>query len=503
MNKNIKIYSLCLIVLMGVLFSSCDKGFKEINTSVDFVSTPNLDYELPFIELTMLDKNYYTLCRNVAAYVSHVDNRYDFQRLIAPDEDYMGEHFKWIYQNPMRIVVDYIGYAKQDPEKINYLSIGRILKVYLAHQLTDVYGDIPYFESNKGYTDQIIKPNYDPQQKIYEDMFKELTEANQAFDNAKPIPVLADIVYKGEIAKWKKFSNSLMLRLGLRIMKVDPVNGKKYIDQAIAGGLITSNADNFVVKYQPNSNNTTTGNGAVKVFVSSSYVDRWRLASAFVDSLKNRNDPRTTVYCMLPTAPFTSFHDGDHTFEKQRGIPQFGGGLTESRNNFSTSNFRTFARYDAPYVHLSYAQVQFQLAECVVRGIITTGNAKTYYENGVRASMSALSIYGADGVISSAQQDAYLLANPYDPANALKMINTQYWIETHYNWYETWANMRRSGHPDTYSAMDKTIPSNFGAELPRKLLYPASEVAANPHVQDAIARQGPEVTTTRVWWDKP
>jgi hypothetical protein len=117
--------------------------------------------------------------------------------------------------------------------------------------------------------------------------------------------------------------------------------------------------------------------------------------------------------------------------------------------------------------------------------------------------MSQLSIFGPDGVITTAQQDAYLAENPYDPANALKMINTQYWIETHYNWYETWANMRRSGYPDTYTSMDKTISSNVGAELPRKLLYPASEVAANPKLKDAVTRQGPEVTTTRVWWDKP
>lgn len=499
MKKNFK--NCILFLLTAGIFVSCDKGFKEVNTSVDFVSTPNIDYELPYVELRMTDINYYTISRNAAAYVSHVDDNYSYQRLIAPDEDYMGEHFKYIYQKPLRTVFDLIAHAKADPTKVNYVSIGRILKVYLFHQLTDVYGDIPYFEANKGYTDQIMKPNYDPQQKIYEDMFKELTEAIQAFDNTKPVPTLSDIVYKGDITKWKKFANSLMLRLGLRIMKADPTNGTKYIKQAIAGGLLTSNADNFVVYYQPNSNNTTTAFGAVKVFVSSSYVDRWRLASAFVDSLKNRNDPRTTVYCMLPTAPFTSFHDGDHTFSKQRGINQFGG-LRESRNNFSTSNYKTFARYDAPVVHLSYAQVLFQLAECSFRGIIS-GDAKTYYENGVRAAMGELSIYGPDGVISSAQQDAYLQDNPYNSADALNQINTQYWIETHYNWYETWANMRRSGYPDTYSKLDQSIPENFGAHLPRKMLYPASEVAANPHVQDAISRQGPEIADTRVWWDKP
>jgi hypothetical protein len=251
MKKNFKTYIISLFT--PAIFFSCNKGLQGVNTSVDFVSTPNIDYELPFVELTMADINYYTISRNAAAYVSHVDDNYSYQRLVAPDEDYMGEHFKYVYQKPLRTVIDLIAHASTDSGKVNYVSIARILKVYLFHQLTDVYGDIPYFEADKGYTDQIIKPNYDPQQKIYADMFKELAEAVQAFDNKKPAPTLSDIVYKGDITKWKKFANSLMLRLGLRIMKADQANGTKYINQAIAGGLLTSNADNFVVYYQANS----------------------------------------------------------------------------------------------------------------------------------------------------------------------------------------------------------------------------------------------------------
>jgi hypothetical protein len=238
------------------------------------------------------------------------------------------------------------------------------------------------------------------------------------------------------------------------------------------------------------------------VFISSSYITTYRLAAPFVDSLKNHNDPRTPVYCMREKLPLTFYQEGDHTPANQRGRRQFDN--TTPRDSCSVSNIKTMGRYDAPFVHLSYAQVQFELAECVVRGIITTGNAQTYYENGVRAAMGELSIYGTDGVITTAQQDAYLLQNPYDPTNALRMINTQYWIDCHYNWYEAWANMRRSGYPDVYSGLDLTLSSNLGAQLPRRLYYPAAEASANPaHLQEAIARQGANLTSTRVWWDKP
>jgi hypothetical protein len=237
----------------------------------------------------------------------------------------------------------------------------------------------------------------------------------------------------------------------------------------------------------------------MKVFISSSYVQKWRLSSAFVDSLKNRNDPRTTVYSMLPTDPYSSFHDGNHDFDVQEGAQQFGG-LPKSLKYYSTANIQTFARYDAPMIWLSYAEVQLNLAECAVRGIIT-GDAKTYYENGVRAAMEELAVFGDAGLITPAQIDAYLQANPYDPDHALVMINTQYWIETFSNWYECWANMRRTGIPDTYSSIDQSVSANFGAKLPRRLTYPSSEVIANPHVQDAIASQGPDDAMTRIWWD--
>lgn len=502
MKKNIKNLNLMLLTLFAVTFSSCDKGFKEINTSVDFVSSPNIDYELPYIELTMLDKNYYTQTYYAAAYASQINTNVTFPAITAYKETEMSEHWVWVYKQPLRAAVDMIENCKDDPSKVNYLSIGRILKVFLFHSLTDAYGDLPYSEAIKGYTDLILTPKYDPQQAIYADMFKELDEAIAAFNPGKTMPIVSDIVYNGDINKWKKFANSLMLRLGLRIMKADAVNGKKWIDKAIAGGLLTSNADNFVVKYTSQVAGTgTTSNGVPHTFISSSYITTYRLAQPFVDSLKSRNDPRTIVYCMREKLPLTFYQEGDHTPANQRGRRQFDN--ITPRDSCSVANIKTMGRYDAPFVHLSYAQVLFQLSECVVRGIIT-GDAQTYYENGVRAAMGELSIYGTDGIITAAQQNAYLAANPYVPADALKMINTQYWIECHYNWYEAWANMRRSGYPDTYSSLDLTLSSNLGAQLPRRLYYPAAEATANPaNLQEAITRQGPNLTSTRVWWDKP
>lgn len=496
---------LALLLLMAGGISSCDDGFKELNTSVDFVSTPTLDFVLPYVELTMVDKNYYTQTYYAAAYAGMVNTNKDFPGITAYKPTEMSEHWVWSYKNPIKNISDFIERCQDDPGMVNYLSIGRILRVYLFHSVTDCYGDIPYFEAIKGYSEGITKPKYDPQQAIYEDMFKELAEATAAFNPTKGLPLTSDIVYKGDIAKWKKFANSLMLRLALRISKADPDNAKKYIDQAIAGGLMTSIDDNFVVKYTTQLSGTgTTSNGTAHTWISSSYITTYRLAAPFVDALKNTNDPRTPVYAMRTKLPLTSYQEGSHDPAKQRGRDQFA--QTTPRDSASVANIKTFGRYSAPFIHLSYAQVQFQLAECVVRGLIDTGDAQTYYENGVRAAMSELAIFGDDGwnpggKISAAQMDAYLAANPYDPANALEQINTQYWIETFPNYYEAWANMRRSGYPDTYSGLDLSLSSNLGAQLPRRLYYPRDEYASNPNINEAVARTGADLTSTRVWWD--
>ncbi|TMI63670.1 MAG: SusD/RagB family nutrient-binding outer membrane lipoprotein [Bacteroidetes bacterium] len=505
MKRNYKKYFLILVVVISASFSSCEKGFEGINTSVDFVSTPTLEYVLPFVELTMVDRNYYTQTYYAAAYAGQINTNVSFPSITAYKETEMSEHWVWIYRNPLKNIVDFIERCQDDPDKINYLSIGRILRVYLLHSVTDSYGDIPYFEAIKGYSAGITTPKYDPQQAIYGDMFKELTEAAAALTASKTTPGTADIVYNGDIVKWKKFANSLMLRLALRIVKADPVNSKKYIEQAIAGGLMTSTADNFVVNYTTQVAGTgTTSNGTAHTWISSSYITTYRLAQPFVDSLKLKNDPRTPIYCMREKLPLTSYQEGSHDPAVQRGRDQFVQSV--QRDSASVANIRTFGRYAAPFIHLSYPQVQFQLAEAVVRNIIP-GDAKTYYENGVKAAMSELSILGTDGwnpgAITVAQQNAYLTANPYDPANALRQINTQYWIETFPNYYEAWANMRRTGFPDTYSQLNLSLSGNLGAQLPRRLFYPRAEYAANANINEAVSRQGPDLTSTRVWWDKP
>ncbi|HUP13869.1 MAG TPA: SusD/RagB family nutrient-binding outer membrane lipoprotein, partial [Niastella sp.] len=139
------------------------------------------------------------------------------------------------------------------------------------------------------------------------------------------------------------------------------------------------------------------------------------------------------------------------------------------------------------------------LAEAAQRGWII-GTASDYYNKGVKAAILQLNQAGA--AISQSEADNYLNAHPYEHADGLEMINTQYWVATFADWNETWCNWRRSGYPHlTEIQYQGTI--TIGS-IPRRLTYPLKEASVNPQsYKEAVERiAGGDKMTSRVWWDK-
>ena len=173
--------------------------------------------------------------------------------------------------------------------------------------------------------------------------------------------------------------------------------------------------------------------------------------------------------------------------------------LFSNLNDYSEPNRLLITSETAPMIFQTYAEVEFMLAEANVRWGLA-GDAETHYNNGVTAAMKQLSLYGDAGIIADADIADYLAANPYDSANALEQINTQYWAATFLNEYESFSNWRRTGFP---ALTPVNYPGNVtNGSIPRRLTYSESEQSNNPDNYAAvIAAQGPDVLTTRVWWD--
>lgn len=391
--------------------------------------------------------------------------------------------------------------VKDDPEQVNLYAAARILWVMQMHKLTDAYGDIPYSEAGKGFLEQIYAPKYDAQAAIYADMLRQLDEAVNSFDASKATFGAADLYYGGDIDKWKKLGNSLMLRLGLRLVKVDPASAETWVSKAVSKGVMTNENDICFVKHEGSIEETANPTAFDFLKFDLVRVGDIKMSQRFVDYLQNSNDPRLAAYSSLP--------NGDNAPKNQKGLPNgydattiegYPGGA--DLDTYSTFNTRTFLALDAANVQFSYAEVELMLAEAATRGWID-GSAADHYRKGVTASMNQQQLFGY--TISPQQTEAYLATGkPFDGsasvAEQLKVINEQYWVTTFLNGWESYANWRRTGIPELTPV---NYPGNVtNGTIPRRLTYPRTEYGTNgEHLQEAISRQGENNYTTRVWWD--
>jgi Starch-binding associating with outer membrane len=358
----------------------------------------------------------------------------------------------------------------------NQIAVARILKAYFFLNITDRWGDVPYSQALKGKEN--FSPSFDTQQAIYNDLFKELKEAQAQFDGG--LAVKGDIMLNGSATRWKKFANSLRAIMALRLSKVDPAKGKAEMTAALADGVFTSNADNVTYKYlkdanyeSPLYNNYVTGNR--KDFA---------VSNVLIDYLVKTADPRIAAYADKATATLT-----------YKGVPYGVFPSPVKAQDVSLASASKVAAQDAAVNVATYAQILFTQAEAAKLGWIS-GSAKQLYEDAIKASMQQW------GVHTEAAFNSFITSPDiaYDDAKALQLIGTQKWVALYYMGYEAWAEWRRTGFPALTPAAK---PLNVSGQIPRRMAYPTTEATLNKVNYDAaVARQGADNQETRVWWDK-
>ena len=507
-------YCLGTVLLVGALLTGCDKGFDEINTNkVNPTSlAPSLILNKAIISTTYLDggSTLGMLCYNFGI----------VQQIITPyGSSLSGGNYNqnnngntplvWVntYRNVIKQLAAVVDQTKSDPLQLNTYNCARIWKAYTFMILTDTYGDVPYFEAGQGYITEVISPKYDPQQAIYKDILKELEEASGALTTTQAA-VSTDILYGGNVAKWKKLGYTMMLRAAMRLTKVEPATAKTYVTKAVAGGLFESNADNSVIRH------TAIYNNYIANHLAAREKTNFYLAAPFVDYLKSNNDPRLASiavrYVGAKGGPEQVAARASTDPKVQVGMPMGYNDVTitsvlqqngvASLWDFSQVNLGTVLKLDAPEFHVTYAQTQLLLAEAAVRGWIT-GAAADYFAKGVRAHLEQMAQYDASAAIKEDAIQTYLKANPLDPSKALEQINTQYWVAAFLDGNEAFANFRRSDFP-----VLKKNPypgSEIKGDFIRRMPYPDSEIVINlGNLNEANGRQGPNDLDTRVWWDK-
>jgi hypothetical protein len=198
------------------------------------------------------------------------------------------------YPEQVRPIVDVVQSTADKPQYKNLHQIARIMKALIFARITDLYGDVPYFQAGLGYYDKNYFPAYDKQQDIYTDLLKEVSDATTQLDPAADKPA-GDMFYKGDITKWKKFGNTLLLRIAMRLSKVDPTTAQSYVTKVI-GNTMASNADNaFILGDAAGGRTTINRNSQILLGDGGqeNYYTRW--SQTFINQLKSTNDPRLGV----------------------------------------------------------------------------------------------------------------------------------------------------------------------------------------------------------------
>ncbi len=483
--------------MFALLFvGACDDGFEELNVNPTKPSQVAASNKLTAI-IKFISSERYDNWRAGMIYQSTM-----MQHISTTAGYWSGDKYTWnrgyasslldrYYGNAIKSIEDLQFQLEEENAPDEMKAIVRILRVFAYSRLTDLYGDVPYSEAGKAVLEGIFLPKYDAQSEIYPDLLKELEESAAALGTGTSEFGSADVVYAGDQAKWKKLANSLMLRLGLRLIKVDPTASQAWATKAIAGGVMTSNEDIFYLQHDADNKN-----GIGEVFTADSNP---RMSKTFIDFLQVGADPRLPILAARRS-------DGSTASADLIGFPN---GLDspmlleltgeDNTDAYAEPNRSIITSETAPMIFQTYAEVEFMLAEANVRWGLA-GDAESHYNNGVTAAMKHLSLYGEDAIIADDDITDYLTANPYDSANAIEQINTQYWAATFLNEYETFSNWRRSGFPILTPV---NYPGNVtNGTIPRRLTYSENEQSTNPdNYAAAIAIQGPDVLTTRVWWD--
>lgn len=360
--------------------------------------------------------------------------------------------------------------------KPNKLFINEILTVYAYSNLVETFGNVPYTE---GLNIDNLLPKYDDGLTIYKDLISRLTVAINGLDEGTGSYGTADRIYQGNVAKWKKFANSLKLRMGNLLSDLEPALAQSTIMEALTSGVITSPDDNATYAYLTADPNTNPVYASIILSGRLDYV----AGKTVIDIMKDRSDPRLPLF-------FTKI-DGNY----------LGGVIGQESTYANFSHHATqFENAALPGILFTYSEVEFILAEAAARTFTVPGTAEEHYINGVTSSI----IYWG----GTAAEAATYLAQPsvkYTSAIAAssaampwkEVIGTQKWLSFFNRGMEAWTSIRLLDYP----VMAEPVDAVSG--YPNRYTYPIVEQTLNgTSYNEASTAIGGDTAEQKLFWDK-
>ncbi|WP_131537936.1 SusD/RagB family nutrient-binding outer membrane lipoprotein [Pedobacter nototheniae] len=517
-----KIISYTLIGSLSTLFFSCKKNFNEVNTDPIGKSSVNANQLLAPALVNILNanmvrnRNFNNELMQVTVDISDAEGkvfRYDVRSTWAD--------YTWNTWYPELTNLRDIYTIANKPESLNasYKGISLITQAWVFQLLTDVYGDVPYFDANKG-KEGIYEPAFDKQKDIYLDLFTKLEEANKLLAEGKTIISTSDPVYQGDISKWRRLGNSLYLRLLLRVATKAEVSTqviakiKEIADTNTANYPIMEN-NSHTAKILWNGTNSSTAAFSSPFMINVRAVDfrTPAITDFFIGNLAIWADPRVNPAFGKNNVSRFGIAPGPAGLI---GVPSgYDSGTSIIKQSYFYSdaqNAGVTLQTDANTgIIMNCAEVDFILAEAAARGWIN-GTGETYYLKGIA---DAVNYWLPDRFTSVTDPALISYVNAADitwnnnfpldnltpgTASKLQLIHLQKYYAMFLVDFQQWIEYRRTKHP----FLPKGTGLANGGKMPARLNYPIVTQSTNPtSYKNAVASQGTDGINTLVWWQKP
>ena len=491
--KKFKIFTALFLVISLLL--GCD-NFEDINTNPDTTTQ---------VSASML-------CTNVVLSTVRFSGR-DAKVLVAENalpkyvgyanEGQMGEQynkigaggFGWMTMLPN--IDKMLEYAQGSIMENSYKGVAKFARAYMFFRLTMEMGDIPYSETNQG-AKGLYRPKYDSQEAIFKGILDDLKEADQFFAvgttfSGDPTP------YNGDPAKWRRAVNSFALKVLMTLSKKESVASldvkNRFSTIVVSGQLLENNTGFFGLNYSTQNKHPLSGTNDL-------FTSRTVISSLLIDNLKSLNDRRMYYFAEPAGAQIAAGKTADNPdayVGLDVSIDYATMNAGHSANLYSLLNKR-YLTEDAtePRMLLTFAEQQLILAEARIKGWIQTGDAKTYYEEGVKSALAAVGATKASYAHGKPIDQAYI--NGYFTGEAAFKTNTddqlkQVWMQRYLLQFmqdaqSSYFEFRRNGYPVFPINPATSLNENNKNGFPMRWLYPSSETNYNrENLEEALQRQ--------------
>ncbi len=471
-----------LIACLSIAFSSCTKDFENINKDpnrLDKVAPGTLIAPAQYYGHWSLNLYTFRINNDLMQYTVGTGSLNDYTRYVFRENEFNG-----IWSNLYKRANDMhkMYQLAEDINDVNNMAAALVMKTWLVSNLTDMFGDIPYTEAFKGDS-ALLFPKFDTQESVYTKLVENLELANSLWDSAKPMAG-NDLFYNNDVVKWRKFTNSLALRLLMRTSLQSSFDAATKINAIVTNPtkypIIDSNEDEALIKFNgvaPFINGFTN-------YRDAEFGGNRRMGAQFMQMMNNTADGRRARYATRNTQ--NAYIGIESGFSEIETIDM------AHNNGLGTSTIAAHLKAaDAVYPILTAAEVQFILAEAAYNGDIS-GNAEDYYNKAIEFSWKQWGATWDGGAGTTFLNDAGVKYN-----GTLERIINQKYIAMFFCGFEGWYDYRRTGFPDLTIGPavenDRILPTRFE--------YPLIVRSTNlKNWEEARDRMGSDNFKTKVWW---